>query len=129
MADNITVTNTNMAALNIGYPVTANAATADVADETQKFIITPTKRDDKTLIRITVGSTNGAVAFSVAAGDFWMGIAAQAGSVAQATSEVIEIESAKHMKSDGTIEVTFTPASGKKLKTDHALSVEVYSMV
>jgi hypothetical protein len=129
MADNIAVTNTSLAALNIGYPVTANAATATVANETQKFVITPNKRDDKTLVRITVGPTNGAVAFSIAAGDFWMGIAAQTGSVAQATSEVIEIESAKYMKSDGTIEITFTPASGKILLTDHALSVEVYSMV
>lgn len=128
MAD-VTVTNTSLSALNIGYPVTANAATEDTIDAAQKFILTPNKGDEKTLIRISVGPTNGAVAFSIAAGDFWMAVAAKTGSVAQATAEVIEIESAKHMKSDGTIEVTFTPASGKKLKTDHALSVEVYSMV
>lgn len=128
MAD-VTVTNTSMTALNIGYPVTANAATEDTIDAAQKFVLTPNKRDDKTLVRITVGPTNGAVAFSIAAGDFWMGTVAQTGSVAQATSEVIEIESAKYMKDDGTIEVTFTPAEGKKLKTDHALAVEVYSMV
>ena len=129
MADNKVVVNTSLAALNIGYPVTANAATADQANETQKFIITPNKRDDKTLIRITVAAAHGAVAFSIAPGDFWMGIAAQTGSVAQATSEVIEIESAKYMQSDGTIEITFTPASGKILLTNHALVVEVYSMV
>lgn len=128
MAD-ITVVNTSLSALNIGYPVTANAADVDSANGTQKFVITPNKRDDKTLVRITVGPTNGPVAFSIAAGDFWMGIAAQTGSVAQSTSEVIEIESAKHMKENGTIEITFTPASGKKLLTDHALSVEVYSLV
>lgn len=128
MADK-TVVNTSLSEKNIGYAVTANAATTDVIDEAQKFIFTPNKQDGKTLIRITVGPTNGAVAFSVAAGDFWMGIDAKEGSVAQATSEVIQIESAKYMKDDGTIEVTFTPASGKKLLTDHALSVEAYSMV
>lgn len=128
MADK-TVTNTSLSALNIGYPVTANAADVDTVNGEQKFVITPNKRDGKTLVRITVGPTNGAVAFSIAAGDFWMGISAQTGSVAQATSEVIEIESAKYMQADGTIEITFTPATGKKLLTDHALSVEVYSMV
>ena len=128
MADK-TVVNTSLDEKNVGYPVTANAATTDVADEAQKFVFTPNKQDGKSLIRITVGPTNGAVAFSIAAGEFWMGIDAKAGSVAQATSEVIQFESAKYMMEDGTIEVTFTPASGKKLLTDHLLSVEAYSMV
>lgn len=129
MAADITVTNTGLAALNIGYPVVPNAATASVIDETQKFVFTPDKQDGKTLIRITVATGHGAVAFSIAAGNFWMGIAPQTGSVAQATSEVIEIESAKYMKSNGTIEITFTPAAGKILLTNHLLSVEAYSMV
>lgn len=126
---NIVVTNTAMTNLNVGYPATANVATTSVIDEAQIFVVTPTKRDDKTLLRITVGATHGAVAFSIAAGEFWMGVSPQTGSVAQATSEAIEIESAKYMKADGTIVITFTPASGKRLATDHLLSVEVYSMV
>jgi len=125
----VAVTNTGLAVKNVGYPVTANPATADTADLAEVFTFTPDKQDGKTLIRITVGPTHGAVAFSVSAGDFWMGIDAVTGSVAQATSEVIQIESAKYMQDDGTIAVTFTPASGKKLLSEHALSVEAYSMV
>lgn len=125
----ITVVNTSLTDKNIGYVVTANPATADTADLAEVFTFTPDKQDGKTLIRITVGPTNGAVAFSIGAGDFWMGISPKTGSVAQATSEVIQIESAKYMKDDGTIDITFTPASGKKLLTDHLLSVEAYSMV
>lgn len=129
MADAISVTNTLIAARNTKYEPTANAATADTANETQKFIITPTVGDDKTLIRISVGDTHGAVAYSVAAGDFWMGISALTGSAAQAKTSLITLETAKYLQSDGTIEITFTPASGKKLKTEHALSVEVDSIV
>lgn len=125
----ITVVNTSLTNKNIGYPVKVNAATADTANLAEVFTFTPNKQDGKTLIRITVGPTNGAVAFSIGAGDFWMGINPKTGSVAQATSEVIQIESAKYMKDDGTIDITFTPASGKKLLTDHLLSVEAYSMV
>lgn len=126
----VSVTNTTMVKLNTGYPVSSNAATETVADETEVFTITPTKGDLKTLIRIVVGSSSdGAVAFSIAAGDFWMGIDAKAGSVAQGTAEVIEIESAKYMQDDGTIAITFTPADGKILLTDHELAVEVYQMV
>jgi len=125
----VAVVNTSLDEQNVGYAVTANAATSSVIDEVEVFTFTPNKQDGKTLIRITVGDTHGAVAFSISAGDFWMGIDPKTGSVAQATSEVIQIETAKYMQDDGTIAVTFTPASGKRLLTDHALSVELYSMV
>jgi hypothetical protein len=127
--DDITVTNTKVLKFNTKYETVANAATETVANTAQKFIITPDKGDEKTIIRITVGPTNGAVAYSVAAGDFWQGIAALTGSAAQAKTTVIELESAKYMKADGTIVITFTPATGKILLTDHALSVEVDSLV
>ena len=124
MAD-LTVTNTHIAANNTQYEPTGNVATVDDADATQKFIITPTKGEEKTLIRITVAAVHGTVTFSVAAGPFWMGIAAKTGSVAQAKTSVLQLETAKYLQSNGTIEITFTPASGKKLKSEHVLTVEV----
>jgi hypothetical protein len=127
MANNgtITATTTKILAKSTTYDVVPNAATADGANETQMFSISPVKGDEKIILRIAVANSHGSVAYSVAAGDFWMGVSALAGSVAQNKTVVLQLESAKYMKSSGAIEITFTPATGKILATNHALVVEV----
>lgn len=127
MAD-VAITNSKIAALNADQALAFNAATEDTADTAQKFIYTPTGRDSKICIGIQVGPTNGAVAYSIGAGVGVFGAAAKTGTTAQATTDIIQIETGRYMKADGTIEITFTPATGKKLKTDHALNVFVIEL-
>jgi hypothetical protein len=124
----VAVTNSTILLYDTEYTVTANAATADVADLVEVFTITPTAADHDVLIKIDVGPTNGAVAYSVAAGALWAGSAALTGSVAQDTSECIVLTGGKYRSATGTYVITFTPASGKKLLTDHAMSAEVIEM-
>lgn len=131
MANNgtITVTTTKILAKQTTYDVVLNAATADGANETQKFSISPVKGDEKIEFRVSVANSHGSVAYSVAAGDFWMGVSPLVGSIAQNKTVVFQLESAKYMKSSGAIEITFTPASGKVLLTNHALVVEVHELL
>lgn len=127
MAD-VTITNSKIAALNTKQALSFNAATADTADLAQDFYYTPTGKDNKIVIGIQVADTNGAVAHSISAGVGVFGTAAKTGSTAQATTGIVQIETGRYMQSDGTIKITFTPASGKRLKTDHALNVWVIEL-
>jgi hypothetical protein len=123
-----TVITTLLPAMNAGTVSTPTAATADTADLAEIFEITLDK-DGKSYIEINnVSAINGTVTYSVAAGEFWMGIAALTGSVAQGVSKIIQLESAKYLKKDGKFYLTITPASGKKLKTDHALTLKAVKL-
>lgn len=126
--DPIAITNSKIVALNTKQALTFMAADADTADLAQKFIYTPTGKDNKVVIGIQVGDTHGAVAHSIKGGAGVFGIAAVTGSTAQATTGIVQIETGRFMQSDGTIEITFTPASGKRLKTDHVLKVFVVEL-
>lgn len=124
----VDVTNTKLTARDTELAITVNAATADVADTAEVFTITPD--NGNFAIYITEGSgTDGAVAWSIGAGtsEHFGSAAALTGSVAQGTTEVIAIDTAKYMQS-GDILITLTPASGKKLLTDHAASMYVVEM-
>ena len=127
MAD-IAITNSKIAVLNTKQALTFNAADADTNDLAQKFVYTPTGKDNKIVIGIQVADTNGAVAHSIAAGVGALAGPAKTGSTAQATTGIVQIETGRYRTATGTVEITFTPASGKKLKTDHALKVWVIEL-
>lgn len=123
----VSTTNTTLV-VNTESVVTKNAATSSVIDEAEVFTITPTKAGYKVVISMEIGGTHGAVAWSIAAGGYWAASAAMTGSLAQATTESIVLEGAKYKSATGTIVITFTPASGKRLLTDHALTVSVIEL-
>lgn len=123
-----TVITTISATINAGTVSTATAATADTASLAEVFDITPV-RDSGFYIEINnVSDANGSVSYSLAAGDFYAATAALTGTVAQGVSKVIVPESAKYKQSDGTYTLTITPATGKKLKTDHALTLKAVNL-
>jgi len=124
----VAVTNATMLLFNKGYAITSNAATADSADLAEVFTITPTGKPSHLLIIINEVSSGGAVAVSVAAGGLWAAGSALSESVASGTSEAIVLETAKYMAAAGTIAVTLTPASGKKLKSDHGATMQVIEL-
>lgn len=123
----VTAVNTQLVENTI-TTITDNAATSSVIDATEVFTITPTKADARVAIIIKNGPTHGSVTYSIDAGDFWAAGNALTGTVAQATSRGIVLEGAKYKKNDGSYSITFTPASGKRLATDHALVVQVIQL-
>jgi len=124
----VACTNTTIAKYNTEYTMTFNAATSSVVDATEVFTVTPTVAGSRIAIAIKVGITHGAVAYSIAKGGQWGSVAAVTGSVAQAATEIIVFDDAKIMSTSGTYVITLTPASGKRLLTDHAATMQVIEM-
>lgn len=121
----VTVTNTKITSLNVEQTLTANAATSTTIDQAEVFTITPTK--SRKAFMFYNGAGHGAYTYSIAAGDMW-GQKAITGSIAAGATEVIELDDARVKKSNGTILVTLTPASGKRLATDHAAGMYVLEL-
>ena len=120
---NIAIVNTKITALNTDQELTLTAADETVNDTAQKFVYTPTGKDGKIAFGFQVANSHGTVTWSISAGTGVFGAAAKTGSTAQDTTDVIQIETGKYMIANGTVEITFTPASGKDLTNDHALKV------
>lgn len=102
-----------------------SAATANTNNLAEVFTITPTKSMDKCVIIIHNLDTGagGTLDYSLAAGAFWASGVALTGTVATTVMKLIFVESAKYLSAAGKFLLTLTPASGKKLLTDHAASV------
>lgn len=121
----VAITNTLISALNADQTLTQNAATSSVIDTAEAFTYTPTGKDNKVLIGFVNGAGHGAVAYSIAGGAGVFGTAAKTGSIAAGATEVIQIETGRYMSASGTVVITLTPASGKRLLTDHAAAMWV----
>ena len=118
----VAVTNETLV-LNIENPITQSAATETSVDVVEVFTFTPAVKDnDYLLVIYNVSGTDGTVTYSIAAGDAWAADAALTGSVTQGVQSGIVLEGGKYLSEDGTIVVTITPAAGKILLTDHALT-------
>jgi hypothetical protein len=123
----VSVTNSSMTDFNTITTGTANAATSSTINEAEVFTITPTRADHRCILEIYNGDTHGTVTYSIAAGGFPQSGAALTGSVAQATTRFIVLD-AKYKSAAGTYVITFTPASGKRLLTDHAMGMRVLEL-
>lgn len=126
--DDMAITNNKITALNVAQVVTLMAADADTANLAQKFIYTPTGKDNRIAFVVEVADSHGTVAYEIAAGKGVFGTAKKSESCAQNTRKVIQIETGRYMQTGGTVEITATPASGKKLKTDHAFKIWVIEL-
>ena len=120
----VTVTNTLLTAMNAEQTLTFNAATSSVIDATEVFTITPTGKQNKTTIGFVNGTGHGALTYSIAVGTkVFKAAAAKTGSIAAGATEIIQLDMGRYTSSTGTIVITLTPASGKRLATDHAASM------
>lgn len=126
----VAVTNTKISALNADQTLTANAATSSTIDQAEVFTITPTGKPNKTAIVFTNGAGHGAYTYSIAVGSgVFKSAAAKTGSIAAGASEIIQLDMGRYTSSSATIVVTLTPASGKRLLTDHAASMAVIELL
>lgn len=119
----VTITNSRITALNADQTLTPNAATSSVVDATEVFTYTPTGKDNKIAIVFGNGTGHGAYTYSITGGVGAFGIAAVTGSIAATALEIVQIETGRFMSAAGTVIITITPASGKRLLTDHVAVV------
>ena len=127
----VTVTNSTMSLYDTEYTVTPNAATSSVIDEVEVFTVTPTKAGHQVAILLSNAAGHGAYTYSIPVGALWAGdtLTEFTGSIAADAEEVIQLESGKHLDADGKYVITLTPASGKRLLTDHAAVMKVLETV
>ena len=130
----VAVTNSPIIAFNTVAAGTENLATSVTDALAEVFTITPTAPGGKCLIEFDLSNklaTAAAAAdatFSIAAGDFWDGVAVT-GTIVKATKKVIQVETANVLQNDGTILVTLTPGAADALKTNHAANVVCYELL
>lgn len=122
----VAVTNTQ-GLINASVAITANPATVDTVNGTEVFTITPTAGDFRTAIVIANPSaSNGSLTATIAKStEFWAETADLTLTIEQGNSEVVYIDSARYKTSSGTVLITLTPATGKKLLTDHTATMYV----
>jgi len=99
---------------------------ADNDDTEDMWFTVPAGRrgTQRILVIVSVADTHGAVDIKIEAGDLWYASAKEV-SVAENTTKVFMLETARHIDKDEEIHMVFTPASSKKLATDHACEVAV----
>lgn len=119
----VVITNSRITELNQEQTLTQNPATSTVVDATEVFTYTPTGKDNKILIGFVNAAGHGPYTYSITGGTRVFGIAAEAGSIADGATEVIQIETGAFASDANTVIITLTPASGKRLLTDHAANM------
>jgi hypothetical protein len=128
--DPITVVNSKIATLGTSQVLTLTAADQTTDATAQKFVYTPTGKDNKICFVIyTSAGGSATVAASLSAGTRVFGAAAKSNTIpATAGHYLIQCETGKYMLANGTIELTMTPPSGKDLVNDYALKVGVIEL-
>jgi hypothetical protein len=125
----VTCTNVTLE-VNTVKVLAADAATETNANKAEAFTFTPTKAGRKILILVTVAAANGTVVCSLGAGsEFWASDAQTFNAVENKTSAFQIEDVARFLTSSDTIVLTLTPATGKKLLTDHAATVQILERV
>lgn len=132
MAD-VNVTNTKITALNDFKLLTENPATESTANTAQKFVFTPTGKDNHALIIVSTAAddaTDEKLNVTIAGGDgpFALGdLSATVPGVAGLYA--FQIETGRYLKA-GKVEMSFKVSNATKaLKTDTSLKVYVCEML
>lgn len=125
----VTCTNVTLE-VNTVKVLAADAATSTVANTAEAFTFTPTKAGRKILILVTEAGSAGDIACSLGAGSEFWASDAQTFTAESGEISAFQIEDvARFLTSSDTIVLTLTPATGKKLATDHAATVQVIELV
>ena len=125
--DNLAITNSKVT-LNTTRVLTYVAADQTTDATAQKFVYTPTGKDNKICFVIYSGAAS-ALTATLTAGAGVFGAAAKANTIpATAGTYILQIETGKYMLANGTVELSILPAAGKDLVTDHALTVGVIEL-
>lgn len=138
----VSVAETNLPLLvaETGTLVTPVAFTSDTSvNDTETLVITPRGPCHKMVVIISENnaSSGGTMTVRCAAGSYWAGKAMDVVDVAVSTSKAFVFESAKHYGNVGLgtvdadeakIQISVTPASGKKLVTNHGATWQVFQL-
>jgi len=127
---NIAIVNSKIATLGTIKPLVQTAADEGGAGVVQKFVYTPTGKDNK-ICFVIYNKVAFGITTTITAGTGVFGAAAKVDLVAAtaAGTSILQIETGKYMLANGTIEISFDPLDNAKILTaDHALTVGVIEL-
>lgn len=127
---------TNLLKLNTAYEVKQVAATETTIDDTETFYFAlPAQRIiQRVVVLVEVAASHGSVSAQVLAGNAWAAKAQTAVACPQAKTTAFSFEPGMAIiykaanaigSNDKEIQIRLTPASGKKLQTDHVAKITV----
>jgi hypothetical protein len=119
---NTAITKNELTKFRTGAELTQTAATVDTAGDTETFEFATNGMPF--LLIADVAATNGSVSLEVVKGNLWSG-ATKSVTAEQNKKTMFYVEAAYGARKDGKLYIKATPATGKKLKTDHALKLSV----
>jgi len=121
MAD-VTITNSQITAIDEAGDVTSNAATETTDETAQTFVYTPTAQANGVIVRVY---TAAAVTATFAEGDGVFANSDTSEDLAAGTY-IYYLDLGRYLNSDGEVEMSFLPTgSSEDLVNDCALTVEV----
>ena len=127
MADPIVVTSASIVLYETPVAMAAAAATSSVVNTAEDFEVTFGTADSRVILVATVANTHGSVTLTAPAGAFWFGKATSI-AIAQNATRVLVLEGAKGKLATDKIVITATPATGKRLATDHAFTLAAINL-
>lgn len=123
---NIAITPSDMTAFRTAVDSAQAAAASSVIDTAETFEFASNGKPF--IVLASVANTHGSVALTMTAGDAWAGLAKTIGAAVQNKTTAFYVESGFALLDTGKIEIVATPASGKRLATDHALKLQVIQL-
>ncbi len=124
MAD-VTITNSQITAIDEAGDVTANAATETTDETAQDFVYTPTAQANGVIFRVV---TSAGVTVKINEGDEVFANNDSSETLTSGTY-IYHFDLGKYIDSDGEVVLTFTPTgTSEDLVNDCALSVEAYEI-
>jgi hypothetical protein len=127
---NIAITPATVTAFNTAASAAAAAAVSSTANEAEVFEVAIVGKPTKVALMFNNANSHGSYTYSIAAGAFGTSGAAVTGTIVQnKTGEVVQLETGKVQDSTGKIVITVTPATGKRLATDHACTIRAINLV
>ena len=121
----ITCTVNKNVTLDKVLPIVASPAKNEDADKTDVYSITPTSPTEKIVITCSNADSHGSVKLSVAAGGFHSAGSALTLEIPENTTNSFVLDPSKYLSKAGVYVITATPATGKKLLTNHAFTMTV----
>ena len=125
---NTAITNTALER-DKGVEFTLNAATEDTVSKAEVFDYTPTGKPNKVCFGFQVANSNGTVKIKFAKSPGVFGVADLTIDAVENKTTCIQVEHGRYVQADGTFTITATPATGKKLLTDHALKIFAIELI
>lgn len=120
---NIAITETDLVKFRTATDYATAAATSTAANTAETFEFD--SLGGPFIVLATVANSHGSVSLALTKGDGWAGQAISIGDAVQNKVTAFLVEPAYGMQDTGKIEIKATPANGKKLLTDHALTLGV----